>query len=123
MKVKCIGGPNDGEWYDVPDNYRLNDQIKIPQKIKYEISDYMPVPLFEYLIKTYTNEDELVLDNTAGSGTTASYEEIRDLITVKLELYILKELRYNRNGITEKFQYLIPSSQDEWECLKAQLEK
>lgn len=30
-----------------------------------------PVALFEYLIKTYTNENELVLDNTAGSGTTA----------------------------------------------------
>lgn len=30
-----------------------------------------PVALFEYLIKTYTNEGELVLDNTAGSGTTA----------------------------------------------------
>ena len=30
-----------------------------------------PVELFEYLIKTYTNEGELVLDNTAGSGTTA----------------------------------------------------
>jgi site-specific DNA-methyltransferase (adenine-specific) len=30
-----------------------------------------PTWLFEYLIKTYTNEGELVLDNTAGSGTTA----------------------------------------------------
>ncbi len=30
-----------------------------------------PVELFEYLIKTYTNESELVLDNCAGSGTTA----------------------------------------------------
>ena len=30
-----------------------------------------PIPLFEYLIRTYTNEGELVLDNTAGSGTTA----------------------------------------------------
>jgi len=30
-----------------------------------------PVELFEYLIKTYTNENDLVLDNTAGSGTTA----------------------------------------------------
>lgn len=30
-----------------------------------------PVPLFEYLIKTYTNEGQLVLDNTAGSATTA----------------------------------------------------
>ena len=29
-----------------------------------------PVALFEYLIKTYTNEGDLVLDNTAGSGTT-----------------------------------------------------
>lgn len=29
-----------------------------------------PVPLMEYLIKTYTKEDELVLDFTAGSGST-----------------------------------------------------
>ena len=30
-----------------------------------------PVELFEYLIKTYTNENEIVLDNTAGVCTTA----------------------------------------------------
>lgn len=30
-----------------------------------------PVALFEYLIKTYTNEGDLVLDNCMGSGTTA----------------------------------------------------
>jgi len=30
-----------------------------------------PVALFEYLIHTYTNPGEVVLDNTAGSGTTA----------------------------------------------------
>lgn len=30
-----------------------------------------PVALFEYLIKTYTNPGELVLDNCMGSGTTA----------------------------------------------------
>lgn len=30
-----------------------------------------PVALFEYLIKTYTNAGDLVLDNCAGSGTTA----------------------------------------------------
>jgi site-specific DNA-methyltransferase (adenine-specific) len=29
-----------------------------------------PVPLLEYLIKTYTNEGETVLDNTMGSGST-----------------------------------------------------
>ena len=30
-----------------------------------------PVALFEYLIKTYTNENETILDNVMGSGTTA----------------------------------------------------
>ena len=30
-----------------------------------------PVALFKYLVKTYTNEGDLVLDNCIGSGTTA----------------------------------------------------
>ena len=30
-----------------------------------------PVPLFEYLIKTYSNEGDIILDNACGSGTTA----------------------------------------------------
>ena len=30
-----------------------------------------PFPLMEYLIKTYTNENEIILDNCMGSGTTA----------------------------------------------------
>ena len=30
-----------------------------------------PIALFEYLIKTYTNEGDIVLDNCIGSGTTA----------------------------------------------------
>jgi len=29
-----------------------------------------PIKLIEYLIKTYSNEGETVLDNTMGSGTT-----------------------------------------------------
>lgn len=29
-----------------------------------------PVPLLEYLIKTYTNEGDIVLDNCMGSGST-----------------------------------------------------
>ena len=30
-----------------------------------------PIELFEYLVKTYTNEGDVVLDNVMGSGTTA----------------------------------------------------
>src|SRR5699024_1354252 len=47
---------------------------KTVQKIKREFGLHptqKPVALFEYLIKTYTNESETVLDNCMGSGTTA----------------------------------------------------
>lgn len=37
-----------------------------------------PVALFEYLIRTYTNPGEMVLDNCAGSGTTAIAAERTD---------------------------------------------
>jgi site-specific DNA-methyltransferase (adenine-specific) len=49
-----------------------------------------PVDLFEYLIKTYTNEGDLVLDNCAGSGTTA----IACLNTNRNYILIEKELKY-----------------------------
>ena len=46
-----------------------------------------PVALFEYLIKTYTNEGDLVLDNCAGSGTTgvACKNLKRNFILMELE--------------------------------------
>ena len=46
-----------------------------------------PVALFEYLIKTYTNEGETVLDNCMGSGTTgvACKNLNRDFIGIELE--------------------------------------
>jgi site-specific DNA-methyltransferase (adenine-specific) len=49
-----------------------------------------PVPLFEYLIKTYTNEGETVLDNCIGSGTTA----IAALNTGRFFIGIEKEKEY-----------------------------
>ena len=59
---------NNGEMYP-------RSVIKIKIKNSYREADHFhptqkPVPLFEYLIKTYTNEGDLVLDNCAGSGTT-----------------------------------------------------
>jgi len=46
-----------------------------------------PVKLFEYLIKTYTNKGDLVLDNVAGSGTTgvAAKNTNRDYILIEKE--------------------------------------
>ena len=46
-----------------------------------------PVALLEYLIKTYTNEDELVLDFTMGSGSTgvAALNTNRKFIGIELD--------------------------------------
>lgn len=46
-----------------------------------------PVPLLEYLIKTYTNKDELVLDFTMGSGSTgvACLNTNRNFIGIELD--------------------------------------
>ena len=46
-----------------------------------------PVALIEYLIKTYTNEGETVLDNTMGSGTTgvACVNTNRNFIGIELD--------------------------------------
>ena len=49
-----------------------------------------PVSLFEYLIKTYTNEGDLILDNCIGSGTTA----IACLNSNRRFIGIEKELNY-----------------------------
>ena len=55
------------------DGYRYpNDIIKIPNpRIKNGHPTQKPVELFEYLIRTYSNEGDLVLDNCMGSFTTA----------------------------------------------------
>ena len=61
-----------------------------------------PVELLEYLIKTYTNENELVLDFTMGSGTTgvACKNLNRNFIGIELDekyFNIAKE-RINEGG-------------------------
>ena len=46
-----------------------------------------PVKLMEYLVKTYTNEGDMVLDNTMGSGTTgvACVNTNRNFIGMELD--------------------------------------
>ena len=58
---------------------KKDDGTRFPQSVQFFKSvsykgmhpTEKPVALFEYLIKTYTNENDLVLDNCIGSGTTA----------------------------------------------------
>ena len=46
-----------------------------------------PVGLFEYLIRTYTNEGDLVFDGFGGSGTTAvaAHKSKRNFIVIEKE--------------------------------------
>ena len=59
-----------------------------------------PVPLLEYLIKTYTNEGETVLDNCMGSGSTgvACVNTGREFIGIEKEqeYYDIAKMRIDR---------------------------
>jgi site-specific DNA-methyltransferase (adenine-specific) len=59
------GTENFQEWTNYPRSI-----LRFPTEGKSVHPTQKPVALMEYLIKTYTNEGELVLDNTMGSGTT-----------------------------------------------------
>lgn len=54
-----------------------------------------PIKLFEYLIKTYTDENDIVLDNTAGVFTTA----IACLQTNRKYIVMEKEKEYYNKGL------------------------
>lgn len=62
-----------------------------------------PVKLLEFLIKTYTNENDVVLDNCMGSGSTiiASLNTNRNYIGIEKdeEYYKIAENRIKNNGI------------------------
>ena len=107
-KNKEIKNQNYGE-FSVTDDIRSGSTEKYPKSIlqfkKSHPSKSLhrtekPVPLFEYLIKTYTNEGDLVLDNCLGSGTTA----IACLNTNRRCIGIEKEPKYveiSKNRVIE----------------------
>ena len=58
--------------YDSIERYPVSVLIFATDKQKQPLHPTQkPLALFEYLIKTYTNENDLILDNCIGSGTTA----------------------------------------------------
>ena len=91
------------KWISKSDHYwtnkfvdRENSEMKYPKSIiKFNKDKWIewlhptqkPVALMEYLIKTYTNEWELILDFTAGSGSTlvAAKNTNRKYIWIEME--------------------------------------
>lgn len=73
-KRKNIGSSHYGKQLNIKD---YDSTERYPRTVQVFSKDYpsihdtqKPVALCEYLIRTYTNAGELVLDNTMGSGTT-----------------------------------------------------
>ena len=65
------GGMPTAETYEQRGTGYPTQVIRVDKDSKTIHPTQKPVALFEYLIKTYTNEGDLVLDNCIGSGTTA----------------------------------------------------
>lgn len=99
----------DGERRKLDENLRNPSSI---QKFNTEVGLHptqKPVALIEYLIKTYTNEGDIVLDNTMGSGTTgvACVNTNRSFIGIEMDdkYFEIAEKRVN-DAVIEKQQNL-----------------
>ena len=78
------------------DFVQIDTGLRYPKRIQYFNNNHTreklhptqkPVELLEYLIKTYTNEEEVVLDNCMGSGSTgvACINTNRRFIGIEIE--------------------------------------
>ena len=83
---KCIGNGNEyKKTYNYKNPITLIEFSKVRKGALHPTQK--PVALLEYLIKTYTNENEMVLDNCAGSGSTgvACINTNRNFIGIELD--------------------------------------
>lgn len=111
---KTLGNPNHGAGSSIGNlpkinnnygKYNIKDSDKTGMKFPKSIITFKkthpsvsvhptqkPVALLEYLIKTYTNENETVLDNTMGSGSTgvACVNTGRNFIGMELDCNYFK---------------------------------
>ena len=131
---KCTYNPQmvQGDPYDKGFGYRptevYNDQkaihvkndsgLRYPRSVQYFVTaeaegkhhpTQKPTPLLEYLIKTYSNEDDTILDFTMGSGSTgvAARRLNRKFIGIELDkdYYEIANKRINSAG---SFQLGLP---------------
>ena len=100
--IECITNNSTGKRYPI-DIIKFN----IPKVLFGKRADKFhptqkPVPLLEYLIKTYTNEGETVLDNCMGSGSTgvACVNTNRNFIGFELDEHYFEIAKWRILGDT-----------------------
>ena len=97
--MKNVGVQNSGTRKDSAYKKYFGNTGYCDNVLKYNIdpngihSTQKPVALFGYLIKTYTNEGNLVIDGFAGSGTTgiACLKTKRNFICIEKDLVMFKK--------------------------------
>ena len=69
---QCYGEYKSGDYRSIPLDMSYPDNIIYAENQQENIHPTgKPIELFSYLIKTYTNENDIVFDGYSGSGTTA----------------------------------------------------
>ena len=86
-KIGEVYGSAKSKHRDNPDGSRYPKSVQRWKQEKGHHPTQKPVEMMEYLIKTYTNEGDTVLDNTMGSGTTgvACMNTHRKFIGIEME--------------------------------------
>ena len=97
-KMRTKGGAKKSDLFNVNQNYKVKNDKYYPIAILTDFSNagsrgktvhptQKPVTLLEYLIRTYTNDGETVLDFTMGSGSTgvACVNTNRNFIGIELD--------------------------------------
>jgi len=118
----CYGVEGAKPHYDSTERYPRSVQIFASDKQKTKLHPTQkPVALMEYLIKTYTNEDDIVLDFTMGSGTTgvACKNLRRNFIGIEMDdkYFKIAQERINNNEIKQEKEQVVPTGElftSEW---------
>jgi len=102
-KLGEVYGDLDSKHRDNPEGTRYPKTVLQFKQEKGIHPTQKPVPLMEYLIKTYTNENDVVLDNCFGSGTSgvAAKKTGRGFIGIELdeEYFRLGSERINKTPV------------------------
>ena len=109
---ECYGKAVKRTSYDSTERYPRSVQIFNSDKYKSNLHPTQkPVALMQYLIETYTNKGDLVLDNCMGSGTTgvACVTLERDFIGIELNQAYFDIAEQRINEAIQASNFLVPT--------------
>jgi hypothetical protein len=99
MKLKCIGGLNDGEWHEIENDRRIGERVRVAEKQEFKV------------INSKYIED--------------IYKESKEAMTLKYNIYRIEVLRCKNfnNADAVDMKILIPHDWHIWEAILHQFSK